>query len=211
MTATLPFPNGIAAQHDRGPAARRNRGPMQALDRTMERPDSPAAADRASFDRMVEQFHEPIRRLVFRLLGWRDGADDVVQEVFLSAWAAWPRFGNKECPALWLKRIAVNKFRSRLRREAVRRRWFNWLFASSLGERAEAMEDSLAARERAGRVRSAIDSLGRRYREVSVLHYLEQMDVAEIAEVTGVRRNTVEVRLHRARQQLKEMLSNLME
>ncbi len=203
MTATLPFPNGIAAQ--------RNRGPMQALDRTMERPDSPAVPDGVSFDRMVEQFHEPIRRLVFRLLGWRDGVDDVVQEVFLSAWAAWPRFVKKECPALWLKRIAVNKCRSRLRREAVRRRWFNWLFASGLGDAAEAMEDSLAARERAGRVRAAIDSLKPRYREVSVLYYLEQMDVAEIAEATGARRNTVEVRLHRARQQLKEILSDLME
>ncbi|HEY2146692.1 MAG TPA: sigma-70 family RNA polymerase sigma factor [Pirellulales bacterium] len=184
---------------------------MQALDRTMERPDSPAATDLASFDRTVEHFHEPIRRLVFRLLGWRDGADDVVQEVFLSAWAAWARFGNKECPALWLKRIAVNKCRSRLRREAVRRRWFNWLFASALGEPAEAMEDSIAARERAGRVRAAIDSLSPRYREVAVLHYLEQLDVTEIAEVAGVRRNTVEVQLHRARQQLKAMLSDLME
>jgi len=203
MTATLPYLNGVAAQHDRGP--------MQAQDRTMERPESPAASNRESFDRTVEQFHEPIRRLVFRLLGWRDGADDVVQEVFLSAWAAWPRFGNKECPGLWLKRIAVNKCRSRLRREAVRRRWFNWLIASSLGEPAEAIEDSLAARERAGRVRAAIDSLSHRYREVAVLHYLEQMDVTEITEVTGARRNTVEVRLHRARQQLKERLSDLME
>jgi RNA polymerase sigma-70 factor (ECF subfamily) len=91
------------------------------------------------------------------------------------------------------------------------KRWFRWLFASRLSEPAEAMEDSLAARERAGRVRAAIDSLGPRYREVSVLHYLEQMDVAEIAEVTGSRRNTVEVRLHRARQQLKELLSDLLE
>ena len=50
-----------------------------------------------------------------------------------------------------------------------------------------------------------------RYREVAVLHYLEQMDVAQIADVTGVRRNTVEVRLHRARQQLKELLTDLVE
>jgi RNA polymerase sigma-70 factor (ECF subfamily) len=73
------------------------------------------------------------------------------------------------------------------------------------------MEDTLAAREQASRVREAIGSLRLRYREVTVLHYLEQMSVEQIAEVVGVRRNTVEVRLHRARRQLEELLADLME
>jgi RNA polymerase sigma-70 factor (ECF subfamily) len=73
------------------------------------------------------------------------------------------------------------------------------------------MEDSLAAAERAGRVREAIKSLGASYREVIVLHYLEQMSVEQIAEIVGARRNSVEVRLHRARRQLEYLLADLME
>jgi RNA polymerase sigma-70 factor, ECF subfamily len=200
-----------APDYDTAIAVRARRGPMPALDRRMERPAGAPAGDRDAFDRLVAQFHEPIRRLVFRLLTWRDGGEDVVQEVFLSAWAAWPRVRNQENPELWLKRIVVNKCRSRLRREAVRARWFGWLFASRLPEPQLMMEDALAAQERASRVREAIGSLRPRYREVAVLHYLEQMDVGEIADIVGARRNTVEVRLHRARRQLEQLLADLME
>jgi RNA polymerase sigma-70 factor (ECF subfamily) len=177
----------------------------------MELTDGTPAPARDAFGRMVVEHHEPIRRLVYRLLGWRDGGEDVVQEVFLSAWAAWGRVRDKESPDLWLKRIAINKCRSRLRREAVRRRWFGWLSATAPEEPQAVMEDSLAAAERAGRVREAIKSLGASYREVIVLHYLEQMSVEQIAAIVGAQRNAVEVRLHRARRQLEELLVDLME
>ncbi|HEV2972953.1 MAG TPA: RNA polymerase sigma factor [Pirellulales bacterium] len=187
------------------------RKPTQALYCHMELSDGTPAMARDAFDRMVVEHHEPIRRLVYRLLGWRDEAEDVVQEVFLSAWAAWERVRDKESPDLWLKRIATNKCRSRLRREAVRRRWFSWLSATPPEEPRAMMEDSLAAAERGGRVREAIKSLGASYREVIVLHYLEQMSVEQIAVIVGAHRNTVEVRLHRARRQLEELLADLME
>jgi RNA polymerase sigma-70 factor (ECF subfamily) len=177
----------------------------------MEPPNPTAETDHDAFDRMVVEYHDSIRRLVFRLLGWRDGGEDVVQEVFLSAWAAWARFPGAARAELWLKRIAVNKCRSWQRREAVRARWFRWLRAAPVEEPQVAAEDPPATEERAGRVRQAIQSLDRRYREVMVLHYLEQMSVDEVAQVVGVRRNTVEVWLHRARRQLEQPLAGLME
>jgi RNA polymerase sigma-70 factor, ECF subfamily len=166
--------------------------------------------DGDAFDRIVAQNYDAIRRLVFRLLGWRDGGEDLVQEVFLSAWAAWPRFSRQGCPEFWLKRIAVNKCRSRLRREAVQARWFSW-FNAAVPAEPSAPADLLAEEERAGRVREAIRSLAAPYREVTVLRYLEQLTVDEIAEVTGQRPNTVEVKLHRARRQLEQLLADMME
>jgi RNA polymerase sigma factor (sigma-70 family) len=187
------------------------RQPGQAQYCSMELPDGTPAHARDAFDRMVVERHGPIRRLVYRLLGWRDGGEDVVQEVFLSAWAAWGRVRNKDGVDLWLRRIAINKCRSRLRREAVRRRWFGWLSATAPQEPQAMMEDSLVATERAGRVREAISALRPRYREVIVLHYLEQMSVEQIAAAVGSRPNAVEVRLHRARRQLEDLLADLME
>lgn len=184
---------------------------MPVSNRTMERPAATPVERDDPFERMVVEQHESISRLVFRLLAWRDGGDDVVQEVFLAAWSAWPQFRNKVNPALWLKRIAVNKCRSRLRREAVKAKWFRWLFASRADEPAEMLDDRVEAGERAARVRAAIQTLNPRHREVAVLHYLEQMSVDEIAGVTGARRNAVEVRLHRARQRMKELLADLFE
>ena len=73
------------------------------------------------------------------------------------------------------------------------------------------MEDKLLADERDLRVRRAIQSLEAPYREAIVLHYLEHMSLDEIAEVTGRRRNTIEVRLHRARKKLEILLADLAE
>ena len=177
----------------------------------MDLPDPTPEPDRDAFNRLVATYYGPIGRLVFRLLGWQDGSEDVVQEVFLSAWAARARFPGLANAKLWLERIAVNKCRSRLRRKAVRARWFAWLHAVSHQEPQVVPEDSLAKEERVSRVRRAIQSLDSRYREVTVLHYLEQMSVDEIAQVVGQRRNAVEVRLHRARAQLEKLLTDLME
>jgi RNA polymerase sigma-70 factor (ECF subfamily) len=133
----------------------------------------------------------------------------VVQEVFLSAWAARSRLAKVARADLWLKRIAVNKCRSRLRREAVRTRWLGWLRASAPEEPHLAPDDPLVTEERASQVRRAIQSLSPRYREAMVLYYLEEMSVAEIAQIVGARPNAVEVRLHRARRRLEPLLADL--
>jgi RNA polymerase sigma factor CnrH len=171
-----------------------------------------AELDRAAFDHLIVEHQDAIHRLVFRLLGWRDGAEDVVQEVFLAAWAAWPRYPGPDAAVLWLRRIAINKCRSRMRRDAVRARWMRWMRMGVTKEKSQdAAEHQLIAEERDNRVRRAIQSLDMSYREVTVLYYLEQMSVDDIAESTRQRRNTVEVRLHRARKKLEGILANLME
>jgi RNA polymerase sigma factor (sigma-70 family) len=55
-------------------------------------------------------------------------------------------------------------------------------------------------------VRQSVASLPARDREVIVLRYFEQMEVAEIAQVLGLKRGAVEVRLHRARERLRVLL-----
>jgi RNA polymerase sigma factor CnrH len=176
----------------------------------MERPQS-SELDRDVFDRLMVEYYDAVRRLVFRLLGWRDGGEDVVQDVFMAAWGAWRRFPGPETAELWLKRIAVNKCRSRLRRDAVRARWFGWMRGAATQETQDAAEEGLIREERASRVRRAIQLLDVSYREITVLHYLEHMSVDAIAELTCQRRNTIEVRLHRARKKLETLLADLME
>jgi len=175
----------------------------------VERPDRTPAADRDAFEQFVADHYASVRRLVFRLLGWRDGGEDVVQEVFLAAWAGWRRLRRQTSAEFWLKRIAVNKCRSRLRREAVRAHWLRWLQRAPPEEPKTADEDCLAGEERTERVRHAINALESRYREATVLFYLDELTVDEIAQLTNTRRNTVEVRLHRARRRLAEHLADL--
>jgi RNA polymerase sigma-70 factor (ECF subfamily) len=60
--------------------------------------------------------------------------------------------------------------------------------------------------ERSEQVRRAVRELPVRYREVVVLRYLEGMDAEGTARVLGLSRNAMEVRLHRAKRRLREML-----
>ena len=63
-------------------------------------------------------------------------------------------------------------------------------------------------RDRAERVRQAVDSLDDAYREVVMLHYFSNLTVREISECTGISEGTIKSRLVRARTLLAERLKN---
>jgi RNA polymerase sigma-70 factor (ECF subfamily) len=89
----------------------------------------------------------------------------------------------------------------------VHRRWFGWRRAAATLEPRDSDDAPIERQEQAERVRAAINSLGPRYREVIVLHYLEELGIDQIAQLVGSRRNAIEVKLHRARQQLAKLLA----
>jgi RNA polymerase sigma factor (sigma-70 family) len=162
-----------------------------------------ASRDAASFDRLVVAEYDYVARLVGRLLGWQSDADDLVQDVFVSALAAWPQFRGDCAARTWLTRIALNKCRG-----FQRRRWLRWRLFAAWQARSSASAESQHASndDMAEEVRRAVEQLRQRDREVIVLHYLEQLSVADMARALKVSPNAVEVRLTRARQRLKDIL-----
>jgi DNA-directed RNA polymerase specialized sigma24 family protein len=68
-------------------------------------------------------------------------------------------------------------------------------------------DESIQRDEVAEQVRIAVRKLGTKEREVVVLYYLEELSVAEVAKILKVSEGAIDVRLHRARKKLKEMLS----
>jgi RNA polymerase sigma-70 factor (ECF subfamily) len=176
------------------------------LRQTLSKSERPAAvAEADSFERLVVAEYAYVARLVGRLLGWRSDVDDLVQDVFVSALAAWPRFRGDCAARTWLTRIAVNKCRSHARRRWLRERLFAAWHARR--EPQDPSESHSANHvESAEQVRRAVEHLRQRDREVIVLHHLEQLAVADIARALRISHNAVEVRLTRARQRLKEIL-----
>lgn len=163
------------------------------------------------FDELVAEHQQRIARLCYRLLGWRQDVEDVVQEVFLAALRGLPEFRGQSDVATWLTRIAINTCRAHLRKRFLRlRRPAAWPGGP---ERPSAWpaERRLMDRERFERVRRAVRKLPPKYREVVVLRYLEEMPLPEIAEVLELSRNAVEVRLNRARKRLKQDLADMFE
>ncbi len=178
---------------------RRERGPREAV------------IGAPSFDELVAEHQQRVARLCYRLLGWRADDEDVVQEVFLSALKAWPRFRGESRVSTWLTRIAVNACRSHLRKRLPRLRLLAKQRDAAELRLERPPEGELMDRERFERVRAAIRGLPAKYREAVVLRYLEELAVAEVGEVLGLGKNAVEVRLNRARIWLKNDLAEMVE
>jgi RNA polymerase sigma-70 factor (ECF subfamily) len=147
--------------------------------------------------------HAPyLLRVVHRLTGRADLAEDLVQEVFLVAWKRRDELTDPSGIRTWLYRVAVNVVRHRRRSEsrygAVLDR-----FARIFHRNDRPADEGLERFERGQRVHATIDKLTDKQREVFVLFELEELDGAEIAEILDIPLNTVWSRLRLARKAFK--------
>lgn len=181
-----------------------------------------ASGDADAAQEAIERYQPRVARLARRLLAWPDDVADVVQDVFVAALAARSRFRGDARLETWLVRITINTCRAHNRRRWLRSRLFaTWGSRQAAGasddvptgdavRQTSAPPDSKAMdEEHAKLVRQAVTGLPQKQREVVVLYYLEEMTAAEVAESLGIRTNTVEVRLSRARRQLGTALARL--
>ena len=168
------------------------------------------AGDRAALAELVGLHHAAIARLVHRLAGYSADTDDLVQDVFVRATASARAFDGRSSVETWLTRIAINVCRTHHRRRFLRASFWARLRARRAGEPVGHPHRRLDEAERDDRVRATVAALPPKYRQVVVLHYLEQRSVDDVARLLDVSKNAVEVRLHRARKLLDDRLRDLM-
>ena len=167
------------------------------------------AGDKDAFRLLVDKYGPSLFNLAYRMTGRTADAEDLAQDAFLQAYARLADFrvGSRFHP--WLYTIALNLCRNHLRRKAV----LKWVPLSSPRPDEDrppiefpgttlGPEEALLDAEAEARLQSAIEGLPLPYREVFLLRQAQELTYEEIAEVTGLSRGTVEVRLFRARQKL---------
>jgi len=157
------------------------------------------------FDALVRAYHRPVTRLAYRLLGWRGDVEDLVHDVFVAAFKQRDRFRGDASTWTWLAAIAINQSRSLRRRQLMR---FRWMRRTRPAIESPAAGEDLERDETAQRVRDAVARLSATDRELIVLHYLESMSVEELCKLLKVTNKAIHVRLHRARNRLKELLES---
>jgi len=160
------------------------------------------AGEATAFEQVVGRYAERLAALVYRLLGYSGDVEDVVQDVFLVALESRRKFRADSSLWTWLTAIAVNRCRSRWRRKRLRE-------LISGRQASPAADESAITDETSAQVRRAVAELPGRLREVVVLHYLEEMPVEEIGLALGISRSAIDVRLHRAREKLRQTLPRL--
>jgi len=165
--------------------------------------------DETAFDRIVEQYSSEIAALANRLLGWSGEVEDVMQDIFLAAFLGLKKFRCECSLKTWLFTITVNKCRSYRYKRILHRRRISQATNKTFLTSAVIADKTLTDSETFEGVRRAIRALPAKYREPVVLRYLQELPIDQISRVLGISKNTLQVRLNRARERLREDLAGL--
>jgi len=165
---------------------------------------SAQSGDRTAFDELVRRTYLDVFTLAIRLTGNEEDARDVVQDAYLRAWKGIHRFRGDAQLSTWLYRITANCASTYLSR---RRRLCTEPFSAGLDPtelrheaQPEAMVETTLDLERIAR---AVDQLPAKLRSVVVLRDVYGLPHEAIAEELGISLSAAKVRLHRARQRLR--------
>ena len=169
--------------------------------------------DREAFGVLISRHATSILSLTTRMLGQAADAEDVAQETFVAAYRALKGFQFDAKFSTWLYRIAVNKCTDSLR---ARRPETVSLDADN-DESATAWEvadketphGELERAELAWELDSRIQALPHLYRESFVLRHVEGLGYDEMSAILGVNRDTLKMRVYKARTLLCRSLAYL--
>jgi RNA polymerase sigma-70 factor, ECF subfamily len=168
-----------------------------------------------AFAEIVERHSPVVYNLALRLVKDPHEAEEVLQETFISAFKALPRFEGRSQLGTWLYRIGYNAALMRLRKrrpptdsldepvtteegDSLPRELVDW---------ASIPDELLLNREIRTVLDAALDTLPESLRTVFVLRDIEGLSTAETAAALGLTETNTKVRLHRARLALRERLS----
>ena len=155
--------------------------------------------------RIFEQHRDRIAAQILRRTGDPSSVDDLVQKVFISAFAGLDRFRGDSKLNTWLYRIACNKVHNWW--DASRRRVQRELRSVSRSvEQPETPDESLAAREHRETLYASLGELAPKLREAFVARVIEGLSLQETSEALGVPISTVSYRTRRAEALLCEKL-----
>lgn len=157
------------------------------------------------FETVVALYQPRVFRFLLANLRDRDAAETLTQETLLRAWSARDSFREDCSVGTWLIRIALNLARDHTR--TGRFRFWKQVatsavdvadVAASIPNREGSAESQLIARQQVKLIWQTVDGLSHRQRTIFLLRFLEEMEIPEIAAVTGLPLGTVKSHLYRA-------------
>ena len=158
--------------------------------------------DESAFERLFYRHYDRIYGVLFRLVGNRDEAEDLTQEVFVKLYQHHFGSGREHNVSAWLYRVAMNMGYNALR--SRRRRWRrNMELVPDVTDQPADPADGVIRREIRDSVRAALAELPRRDVQLLLLRQMG-LSYAELAEVCGVAPGSVGTLLRRASQRFRK-------
>ncbi len=164
--------------------------------------------DKDAFGALVDRYEQKLLRYGRKFLARREDIEDIVQDVFMSAYKNIKSFDTTQRFSPWIYRIAHNAFVNGLRRNE---RSFVLIDFDTLSSHPVYEDPTISEREIAemrGHIDQALVKLSPKYREVLALHYFEELPYKDIAEILEVPVGTVGIRIKRAKEALKKEINH---
>ena len=166
--------------------------------------------EQEAFGLLVERYEEKLTRYGRKFLPRHEDIEDIVQDVFLKTYKNIQSFDPEQKFSPWIYRVAHNEFVNDLRKSSYRPLILPD-FDTFISHHAY---DDPAPREREraemrAMIDKGLDEISYKYREVLILHYLEELQYKEIADILQIPQGTVGIRLKRAKESLQKVYTKL--
>jgi RNA polymerase sigma-70 factor (ECF subfamily) len=188
-SATSEDPNigGRRVEVCKAPTPRSNLADGDLVRRLRERPE-------IVFPDFVERYQSAVYRIACGIVGHRDDADVIAQQVFVKAYSSIRSFDGRSSLCAWVYRMTVNECYAFLRRRRKS------LQTASRADRQAALDDRIGPRRDV--LNQSLDGIAEDERYLLLLRELEDYSIAELADATGLRESAIKAKLLRARQAL---------
>ncbi|MCM8758567.1 MAG: sigma-70 family RNA polymerase sigma factor [Candidatus Omnitrophica bacterium] len=171
--------------------------------------------DHAAFEELVKRNQAKIYNLGLKLLGNKEDAADLLQETFINAYYALPKFEGKSAFSTWLYRIATNNAFMKMRKKKIPLVRFESEKNDSeqptgsfnIPDWSNDPRAHLKNEELKMLIERSIDALPGKYRTIFVLHDIEGFSTEEISKMLNLSVPAVKSRVHRSRVFLRDRLS----
>jgi RNA polymerase sigma-70 factor (ECF subfamily) len=199
--------------------------------RTVERPDfkewddskvvaAYLAGSRRAFNELVARYQRRLLNFVYRTIGDRERAEDLVQEVFIRVHRHIARFDQSKKFSTWIYTIASNLAKNELRNrsrsplvlfQTIKKHWEADHRPLQFEDHHQRPDDLYRKRHLRDLVNWSVSQLPEHHRVVFVLRELEGKTYEEIAEITRCNLGTVKSRLNRARNRFAQVIAPLLD
>jgi len=167
-----------------------------------------------AYELLVKRFKDPLMNYVFRFVGNKDVASDIVQDTMIKFYLNKDSYKSFAKFSTWIYTIAGNLARNELKRR--KRRVIFSLNNHDDDQELQVEDKSFVAPDRATdnsisreMVEKALKKVKPVYREVVVLRDVQGLSYEEVAEITKLSIGTVKSRINRGRKQLQKLLKNI--
>ncbi|EHQ90951.1 RNA polymerase sigma factor [Desulfosporosinus youngiae] len=162
--------------------------------------------DNKAYDELVKKYQTQVYLYICKIGCDPEDAKGVTQGVFLKAFLSLNKLKNPSKIRSWLYTIATNRYRNWERK--------NKYISVSIEDNIDYKDDitpeeMYLKKENVKEIKNVLDNLEDKYKEVLLLHYYHNYSYVQIAQITGLNIRTVETRIYRGRQLIRNRAAKI--